>query len=67
MAKPKPQYAHHVVMQGSLTGQFYYCKKVKVLDGPGAAHHFQVVGEKIDITDWLQPYLLKKYRAVRGG
>jgi hypothetical protein len=55
------QYERNVVYQSVLSGRFYFARKVKVL-GPRTR---LVVGRKVDITESLQPFLLKKFRVIR--
>ena len=51
-------YERNVVFRSTLTGQFYFARKVRVLSKTLRC----VVGHKYDITGHLAPYLLKKYR-----
>lgn len=52
--------AENVILQSLFGNRFYFCPKVKVWDEGRVC---EVVGSrKFDVTDSLQPYLLKKYR-----
>lgn len=56
---PVPEeYERNVVFRSTLTGQFYFAPKVKVLGGNTRL----VVGRKYDITRQIAPYLLKRFR-----
>jgi hypothetical protein len=52
------QYERNVVYRSVLTDRFYFAPKVKVLGEKTRL----VVGKKYDVTDSLQPFLLKKFR-----
>ena len=57
------EYERNVVYRSSLTDRFYFAPKVKRLNDSVNL----VVGKKYDITDQLQPFLLKRFRRkVRG-
>ena len=58
MAFKHTAYEHNQVYRSSLTGQFYFAPKVRLLGGGVAV----VVGKKYDITAQLKPFLLKKFR-----
>lgn len=51
-------YRRNVVAFSSLTKKFFFCPKMKVLEG-GV---LQVVGEKYDVTEDLQKFVQKRYR-----
>ena len=51
-------YERNVVFWSSLTGQFFYAAKARVLSPTLRI----VVGRKHDVTAQLQPFLLKRYR-----
>lgn len=52
------EYERNQVYRSSLTGQWYFAPKVRVLD-----HGIRVVvGRKYDITAAVEPFLLKKWR-----
>ncbi len=53
-----PDYERNVLWRSPLTGRFYFAPKVKVLDEAVRC----VVGRKYDVTEALQPYLLKRFR-----
>ena len=52
------EYERNVVYRSSLTGQFYFAPKVRVMSETTRL----VVGKKYDITDHIQPFLLKRFR-----
>lgn len=52
------EYERNVLYRSELTGQFYFAPKVKVLNN----NIRLVVGKKYDVTEQLQPFLLKKFR-----
>jgi hypothetical protein len=52
------EYERNVIYRSTLTGEFYFAPKVRVLSENARC----VVGRKFDVTDALQPYLSKKYR-----
>jgi hypothetical protein len=52
------EYERNQVFRSTLTGQWYFAPKVKVI-GKGVR---LVVGRKYDITDRIEPFLLKKWR-----
>ena len=52
------EYERNVVYRSSLTGQFYFAPKVRRLNDTVNL----VVGKKYDITNQLQPFLLKRFR-----
>lgn len=54
----RPEYERNVVYRSSLTGQWYFAPKVRVL-GEGLRC---VMGRKYDITAQVEPFLLKKWR-----
>ena len=54
----KLMYEYNTVFRSELTGQFYFVPKAKVI-GPTTR---VVVGKKYDITEYLQPYLLAKFK-----
>ena len=56
--KPKATYERNKALLSTITNRIFFCPRVKVLD----ERLRSVVGAKHDITDDLQPYLLKKYR-----
>ncbi len=58
-------FERNVLWRSTLTGQFYFAPKVRVLSETVRC----VVGRKYDVTEALQPYLLKKFRkgAVRSA
>lgn len=51
-------YERNVLYRSSLTGEFFFAPKVRVLSETIRS----VVGRKYNVTAALQPYLLKKYR-----
>lgn len=54
----KAQYERNVVYRSSLSGHFYFAPTVRVME-----HGIRVVvGRKYDITRYLEPYLLKRWR-----
>ena len=53
-----PEYERNIVYRSTLTGQFYFAPKVRVMDKGVRC----VVGKKHDITDQIQPFLMKKFR-----
>lgn len=57
-ANSNAQYERNVVYRSVLTERFYFAPKVKVLGEKTRL----VVGRKYDVTDSLQPFLLKKFR-----
>ena len=57
------KYGRNVLYRSELTGQFYFAPKVKVLNNNICV----VVGKKYDVTEQLQPYLLKKFRKREKG
>lgn len=56
--KATPEYTRNEVFRSELTGQFYFVPKARILENGVRL----VVGKKHDITDQLQPFLLKKFR-----
>jgi len=58
MTREPAEYERNVVYRSSLTGQFYFAPKVRVMSGTTRL----VVGKKYDITDQIQPFLLKRFR-----
>ena len=52
------EYERNTVFRSTLTGRFYFVPKARVLTDTTRV----VVGKKYDITDQLQPFLLKKFR-----
>lgn len=57
-ANTNTEYERNVVYRSVLTDRFYFAPKVKVL----GERTRLVVGRKYDVTDSLQPFLLKKFR-----
>lgn len=55
----KKEYVYDEVMRSGLTGRFYYVPKAEVLEG---GQRRVVGGKKIDITDYLMPFLQERYR-----
>ena len=53
-------YEYDVVYRSSLTGRFYFARKVRVLSTTTRC----VVGRKYDITTQIEPFLLKRFRRV---
>ena len=51
-------YERNVVYRSSLTGQFFFAAKVRVLSPTLRL----VVGRTHDVTAHIQPFLLKRYR-----
>jgi len=51
-------YERNVLYRASLTGEFWFAPKVRVLGETTRC----VVGRKYNVTDALQPYLLKKFQ-----
>lgn len=58
MSYTRDRYEYNVLYRAGLTGDFYFAPKVKVMDGTTRL----VVGRKYNVTEALQPYLLKKFR-----
>jgi hypothetical protein len=58
MADTETKYERNQVFRSALTDRFYFAPKVKVLGEKTRL----VVGRKYDVTDSLQPFLLKKFR-----
>lgn len=60
MTKPKSStvYVRNQVFHSAMTGRIYFVPKAKLRED-GLV---EVVGNKIDISERLQPMLLKKYR-----
>jgi len=52
------EYERNTVFRSSLTGRFYFVPKARILNGNVRC----VVGKKHDITEQLQPFLLKRFR-----
>lgn len=61
--KPKTQYAKNVVLRSPITGEFFFARKVKVL----SATDFEVVGDKINVTQFIAPYLAPEFRPLNEG
>ena len=62
MAEPreKPRYVHNEVMRSTIgENRFFFVPKARVLNNGIRV----VVGEKIEITEFLQPFLQKKFRS----
>ena len=57
------KYERHVVYRSPLTGRFYFASRVQVLSETAR----RVVGSKYDVTAYIEPYLLKKYRSRSPG
>lgn len=57
-AMAEPLYAYNKVLVSLISKRIFFCQKVRVM-GDGV---YKIVGRKFDITDDLQPYLLKKYK-----
>jgi len=53
------QFLHNHVLRSPLSGRLYFVKRAEIM--PGGV--LLVRGEKVDVTESLQPYLLKRYRA----
>lgn len=53
------EYVFNQILFSSLTQRFYFVRKAKVR-GDGI---LEVVGKKVDVTESIQPFLAKKYRA----
>ena len=51
-------YEKNVLFRSPLTGEFFFAPKVRVLDRTVRL----VVGRKYNVTEALQPYLLKKFK-----
>lgn len=51
-------YEQNRVLMSVITNRFFFCNRVRVLDG-GAR---KVVGRKVDVTRDLQPYLRSEFR-----
>lgn len=58
MKRSKVKYERNMAFFSVLGNRIFFCPRVRVLND----RLRKVVGEKYDITDDLQPYLLKKYR-----
>jgi hypothetical protein len=59
-------YERNVLYRSPLTGEFWFAPKVRVLNETVR----RVVGSKYNVTEALQPYLLKKFQleaALREG
>lgn len=56
--KPRATYEYGRVLFSALGGRIFFCTKVRVM--PNGVR--MVVGKKYDVTEDLQPYLLKKHR-----
>lgn len=56
--RAKAEYEQSRALFSLLGNRVFFCPRVRVMPGEVRL----VVGEKYDITDDLQPYLLKKYR-----
>ena len=57
------QVERHVLYLSPLKGRFYFASKVQVLSETAR----RVVGSKYDVTAYIEPYLLKKYRSRSPG
>ena len=57
-SKDAAEYERNVVFQGALSKRFYFAPKVRIMSPTVRL----VVGKKYDITDHLQPFLLKRFR-----
>ena len=55
-------YERNQVFRSPLTGQWYFAPKVRVLNDGLCV----VVGRKYDITDHIEPFLLKKWRRKKA-
>jgi hypothetical protein len=51
-------YERNVVYRSVLTDRFYFAPKVKVIGEKTRL----IIGRKYDVTDSLQPFLLKRFR-----
>jgi hypothetical protein len=59
----KAEYERNRALFSVIGNRVFFCPRAKVLkDSKGDARILLVVGKKYDITDDLQPYLLKRYR-----
>ena len=56
--RAKAEYELNTAFLSVLSNRIFFCPRVRVLN----ERLRKVVGKKYDITDALQPYLLKKYR-----
>lgn len=51
-------YEKNVILRSPITGEFFFARKVRLVSGGG----FDVVGEKIDVTRFIAPYLREEFQ-----
>lgn len=62
--KQKPEFLYNQIYRSGLGERFYFVRKVRVhrrADNPSRGIWI-AMGNKVDVTESLQPYLQKKYR-----
>lgn len=60
-------YVHNQIFRSGLTGEFYFAKKARIVfSSRGVDEGARVViGQKVDITESIQPYLAERFQKKR--